>query len=91
MNYKFDKLVARAREEEISDIDVSSQVMSRIRGENIARFKSPVKSMGYMALISTIAASIIIIFTIYSYEKNYDPLYQSLYHEISWVETDRGL
>ena len=86
MDSIFNNLVELARKEEFPTVNVSFKVMDRIKKQKFVEYSSSIKPMKIVAGISAVAASIIIIFTVYSYKKNYDPVSQFLYNEISWVQ-----
>ena len=72
----FDKLVEIAKKEEIPQVDVSLNVMNSISNVRIDTHRQDVKTMGLMATVSAIAASIIMTFSIHAYNehKKIDPM-----------------
>jgi len=68
-----ERLVKLAKEEVIPEIDVSELVMHRISVANKGKDLT-IKPMGIMAVVSAIAASIIIFFAVQSYQEMNDPM-----------------
>ena len=75
-----EKLVNIAQKEEIPDINVSGSIFFKIQYEK--NRKTEVKTMGIIASIAGIAASIILIFSVIEYKNMHNPLME-LYRPIT--------
>lgn len=73
MNNTIEKLVIMAREEEVPGVDVCGSVMDRIHFA-IPPKPCSIKSLGIFAGLSTLAASIIIIFSVHTYRDFNNPM-----------------
>lgn len=71
----FNNLIQLAKKEEIPNIDISNCVMLEIQNRKSKVNSKVWKPMGLVAMISSIAASIIIFFTINTYKDMHDPYF----------------
>jgi len=88
MGVSFNKLVDISMGEDIPAIDVSGKVLEKLRCIESERGSLSIKSMRFVATISSIAASIIVIFAIHSYRVQQGDSVGDMMDYVSWVNVD---